>query len=31
MSRHRDEIFTFLDRPEASWENNFAERQTRRR
>ena len=26
---HRDELFTFLDRPEASWENNFAERQIR--
>ena len=29
LSRHRDEIFTFLDRPEAAWENNFAERQIR--
>lgn len=29
LSRHRDELFTFLDRPEASWENNFAERQIR--
>jgi transposase len=29
LSRHRDEIFTFLDRPEAPWENNFAERQIR--
>lgn len=29
LSKHRDEIFTFLDRPEASWENNFAERQIR--
>jgi transposase len=29
LSRHRDELFTFLDRPEASWENNFAERQVR--
>ncbi|MFH1419305.1 MAG: transposase [Planctomycetota bacterium] len=24
-----DEIFTFLDRPEATWENNFAERMIR--
>lgn len=29
LSRHRDELFTFLDRPEAPWENNFAERQIR--
>ena len=29
LSRHRDDLFTFLDRPEASWENNFAERQIR--
>lgn len=29
LSRHRDELFVFLDRPEASWENNFAERQIR--
>ena len=29
LSRHRDEIFTFLDRPEAPWDNNFAERQIR--
>lgn len=28
-SRHRDEMFTFLDRPEADWNNNFAERQIR--
>lgn len=26
---HQDQLFTFLDRPEASWENNFAERQIR--
>lgn len=29
LSRHRDEVFTFLDRPEADWNNNFAERQIR--
>ena len=29
LSRHRDEMFTFLDRPEADWNNNFAERQIR--
>lgn len=29
LLRHADQIFTFLDRPEASWENNFAERQVR--
>lgn len=29
LSRHRDELFTFLDRPEADWNNNFAERQVR--
>ena len=29
LSRHRDEMFTFLDRPEAEWHNNFAERQIR--
>jgi len=29
LSRHRDELFTFLDRPEADWNNNFAERQIR--
>ena len=29
LSRHRDELFTFLDRPEADWHNNFAERQIR--
>jgi hypothetical protein len=27
--RHRDSLFTFLDRPEADWTNNFAERQIR--
>ena len=29
LSRHRDELFTFLDRPETDWNNNFAERQIR--
>jgi len=29
LARHSDEIFTFLDRPEADWNNNFAERQIR--
>jgi transposase len=29
LSRHRDELFTFLDRPEADWNNNFGERQIR--
>lgn len=29
LLRHSDEIFTFLDRPEADWNNNFAERQIR--
>lgn len=29
LRRHSDEIFTFLDRPEADWHNNFAERQIR--
>ena len=29
LSYHRDELFTFLDRPEADWNNNFAERQIR--
>jgi transposase len=29
LSRHRDELFTFLDRPEATPDNNFAERQIR--
>lgn len=29
LSRRRDEVFTFLDRPEAGWENNSAERQVR--
>ena len=29
LRRHRDELFTFLDRPETPWENNFAERQIR--
>lgn len=27
--RHQDQLFTFLDRPEASWENNRAEREIR--
>ena len=29
LLRYRDEIFTFLDRPESAWHNNFAERQIR--
>ena len=29
LVRYRDSIFTFLDRPEADWQNNFAERQIR--
>ena len=29
LHRHQNEMFTFLDRPEASWENNFAEREIR--
>ena len=29
LLRHSDQIFTFLDRPEADWNNNFAERQVR--
>ena len=29
LRRHVDQIFTFLDRPEASWENNLAEREIR--
>lgn len=29
LRRDVDHIFTFLDRPEAPWENNFAERQIR--
>ena len=29
LLHHADQIFTFLDRPEAAWENNFAERQVR--
>jgi len=29
LERHCNEIFTFLDRPEADWNNNFAERQIR--
>jgi hypothetical protein len=29
LRRHADQMFTFLDRPQASWENNFAERQVR--
>jgi len=29
LRRHQDELFTFLDRPEADWNNNFAERQIR--
>jgi transposase len=29
LSRHKDSLFTFLDRPEADWQNNFAERQIR--
>ncbi len=26
LRRHQDELFTFLDRPEADWNNNLAER-----
>jgi transposase len=29
ISRHRDHLFTFLDKPEVPFENNFAERQIR--
>lgn len=29
LHRHQDQLFTFLDRPEASWENNRAEREIR--
>ena len=29
MSKYRDSLFTFLDRPEVPFENNFAERQIR--
>lgn len=29
LRRHCDSLFTFLDRPEADWTNNFAERQIR--
>lgn len=29
LSKHRDFIFTFLDKPEVPFENNFAERQIR--
>ena len=29
LRRHRDELFTFLERPEADWNNNFAERMIR--
>lgn len=29
LRRHESEIFTFLDVPEADWNNNFAERQIR--
>jgi transposase len=29
LRRFRDELFTFLRRPEAPWDNNFAERQIR--
>ena len=29
LRRHQDQLFTFLDRPEASWENNRAEREIR--
>ena len=29
LSRYRDEMFTFLDRPEADGNNTFAERQVR--
>ncbi len=29
LRRHQDELFTFLDRPEAEWHNDTAERQIR--
>jgi hypothetical protein len=29
LSRHQDELFTFIDRPEADWNNNLAERMIR--
>jgi transposase len=29
LCRHSDELFTFLDRPDAAWENNLAERMIR--
>ncbi|WP_288100411.1 IS66 family transposase, partial [Herbaspirillum sp.] len=29
LRRHQDQIFTFLDHPEVSWENNRAEREIR--
>jgi hypothetical protein len=29
LRRHQDELFTFLDRPEADWNNNLAERMIR--
>ena len=29
LLRHQDELFTFLDRPEADWNNNLAERMIR--
>jgi hypothetical protein len=29
LRKHQDALFTFLDRPEADWTNNFAERQIR--
>lgn len=29
LARYQDSLFTFLDRPEADWNNNFAERQIR--
>jgi transposase len=29
LSKHRDHLFTFLDKPEVPFENNFAERQIR--
>ena len=29
LHRHQNELFTFLDRPEAPWENNRAEREIR--
>jgi hypothetical protein len=29
LMRHQDELFTFLDRPEADWNNNLAERMIR--